>query len=133
VSTIVFKPLCVELIITDSRDGLSTAVGANGCMLSGGQRQRIAIARALLRNPKVLLLDEATSALDSHSEAEIIQALRVNGAARTTVLVTHRLRSVIHADVIFMLEDGAVIEQGTHKELTELRGKYYRFSKLQSI
>jgi ABC-type multidrug transport system fused ATPase/permease subunit len=102
-------------------------------MLSGGQRQRVAIARALLRNPSILLLDEATSALDIHSEIEIIRALRAAGVGRTTIFVTHRLRTVVHADIIFVVEDGAVIEKGTHEELTKFCDRYHQYVKMQSF
>lgn len=81
----------------------------------------------------MLLLDEATSALDVQSEAEVIQAIRTAGGGRTTIFITHRLHSVIDADIIFVLENGAVVEKGTHGELTKSRGKYYQYAQIQSI
>jgi ATP-binding cassette subfamily B protein len=104
--------------------GYDTPVGERGGRLSGGQRQRIAIARALLRNPRVLVLDEATSALDAATEASINQTLERVAKGRTVVSVTHRLASVVTMDRIFVLESGRVVEQGKHDELLALGGIY---------
>lgn len=104
--------------------GYDTLVGERGGKLSGGQRQRIAIARALLRNPRVLLLDEATSALDPRTERLINDTLERVGAGRTTISVTHRLTSIIGYDRIFVLSNGQLVEQGTHDELVALGGVY---------
>ncbi|KAJ5034584.1 hypothetical protein NUH16_006026 [Penicillium rubens] len=114
-------------------DGFSTVIGARGGMLSGGQQQRIAIARALLRDPRILLLDEATSALDSESEKVVQDALNAAAQGRTTVAVAHRISTVQKADCIYVLHEGNVVEQGTHLELMELGGRYFELVKLQSL
>ncbi|KAI0120611.1 P-loop containing nucleoside triphosphate hydrolase protein, partial [Xylariales sp. AK1849] len=114
-------------------DGFSTMIGARGGMLSGGQQQRIAIARALLRDPRILLLDEATSALDSESEKVVQDALNAAARGRTTIAVAHRISTVQKADCIIVLREGSVVERGTHHELMELGGIYFELVKLQSL
>ena len=104
--------------------GLDTVVGEHGARLSGGQRQRLAIARALIRNPRVLILDEATSALDTRSEALVQQALARLMRGRTTFVVAHRLSTIRGADRIVVMGDGAVREIGSHEELLERGGVY---------
>ena len=110
---------------------LDTFLGERGVRLSGGQRQRIAIARAILRDPALLLLDEATSALDSESERAVQQALDQLMAGRTTLVIAHRLSTVMDADLICVLEDGRVLEQGRHGELLARGGAYARLNALQ--
>ncbi len=112
-------------------DGYNTRVGEHGAQLSGGQRQRIAIARAFLKNAPILLLDEATAALDSESEAEVQKALQVLQASRTTIVIAHRLQTVVRADKICVVEHGRVVESGPHQELLDLKGRYYGFYHLQ--
>eukprot|EP01025_Chloroclados_australasicus_P040707 TRINITY_DN4266_c0_g1_i1.p1 TRINITY_DN4266_c0_g1~~TRINITY_DN4266_c0_g1_i1.p1 ORF type:complete len:1011 (+),score=131.92 TRINITY_DN4266_c0_g1_i1:85-3033(+) len=113
-------------------NGLDTQVGERGVQLSGGQKQRIAIARAILKNPKIMLLDEATSALDTQSEKIVQEALDNMIVGRTTVVIAHRLSTIRNADIIAVVQDGAIVEQGSHDELIQNQsGAYYTLVKLQ--
>ncbi|KAK5080763.1 hypothetical protein LTR05_008468 [Lithohypha guttulata] len=128
---------CQQAHVTDFvsslPEGLNTPCGSKGLQFSGGQRQRIAIARALIRKPKLLLLDEATSALDTHSERAVQNALDAAASTRTTIAVAHRLSTIRHADVIFVIEDGKIAETGTHEELQQLKGRYYAMCMAQTL
>ncbi len=118
--------------ISSFPDGLETLIGERGVKLSGGQRQRIAIARAILRNPSILLLDEATSALDAESEKVVQEALNNLMKDRTSIIIAHRLATVKDVDCIYVLENGKIIEQGTHLELSaKENGAYHHLAKLQ--
>ncbi len=119
--------------IRNMPEGYMTRVGENGVKLSGGQRQRIAIARALLRGAPILLLDEATSALDAESERVVQEALSVLGQGRTVLVIAHRLSTVVHADLIYVLDRGRVVETGTHTELMRMGGLYSRLYGMQAM
>ena len=112
-------------------EGYDTFVGERGARLSGGQKQRIAIARVFLRNPRILILDEATSALDNESERAIQASLEELSEGRTTLVIAHRLSTIRGADLIAVVEDGRMVEQGTHDELLELGGTYARYYEMQ--
>ncbi len=105
-------------------DGYDSVVGERGLKLSGGEKQRVGIARTLLKNPPILLLDEATSALDSETEAEIQDELRAMGEGRTVITIAHRLSTIVHADLIVVLENGVIVEKGSHEGLLAVGGRY---------
>ncbi|XWW96038.1 hypothetical protein V2A60_004008 [Cordyceps javanica] len=124
------KQACEEAFIyefiSSLPDGLNTEVGSKGVQLSIGQKQRIVLARTLLRKPKILLLDEATSALDSQSESIIQEALEKMKRARTTITIAHRLSTIVKADNIYVLNDGRIVESGSHAQLMARKGDYHR-------
>ncbi len=117
--------------ILDLIDGYETRVGEQGVKLSGGQRQRLAIARAMLKNAPILLLDEATSSLDTESERQVQAALKRLMEGRTTLVIAHRLSTVIGADLIYVIQNGRVVEQGNHVDLMDRSGVYQRLYNLQ--
>ena len=119
--------------IMESEHGYQTNVGDRGCRLSGGQRQRISIARAILKNPPILILDEATSALDTESERLVQEALERLMKSRTTIAIAHRLSTIKNADVIYVLHEGWIVEQGTHDHLLQLGGYYKRLHDMQQL
>lgn len=111
--------------VKDLSSGYSTRIGEGGTSLSGGQRQRLAIARALYQDPPILIMDEATSALDAISERAIVNNLKARQGKRTTIVIAHRLNTIASADRIFVLDQGELLESGSHKELLSARGSYY--------
>jgi ATP-binding cassette subfamily B protein len=113
-------------------DGYKTRVGERGLKLSGGEKQRVAIARTILKDPRILILDEATSALDTRTEQEIQAALRDVSRGRTTLVIAHRLSTVVEADEIIVLEDGRIAERGTHGALIAADGLYAEMWRRQS-
>jgi subfamily B ATP-binding cassette protein MsbA len=117
--------------ILGTEHGYASLIGEKGVKLSGGQRQRLAIARAILKDPAILLLDEATSSLDSESEAQVQEALNRLMENRTTFVIAHRLSTVQHADKILVMDEGKIVEEGTHLELIEQKGLYSHLYELQ--
>lgn len=119
--------------ITQLPEGYDTLIGDRGARLSGGERQRIAIARAILKNAPILILDEATSALDAESENIVKQALYNLMKGKTALIIAHRLATVVEADRILVVEDGKIVEEGTHEELLSKNGTYRKLCELQLL
>jgi ATP-binding cassette subfamily B protein len=112
--------------------GYDTVVGERGQKLSGGQRQRLAIARAILKDPPILILDEATSAVDNETEAAIARSLEKITQNRTTIAIAHRLSTIRHADCIYVMEQGRIVEQGRHEDLLERQDIYANLWRVQT-
>jgi ATP-binding cassette, subfamily B, bacterial MsbA len=125
------KAACAHDFIMSFPLGYDTPVGEHGTQLSGGQRQRIAVARALIKNAPIILLDEATAALDSESERQVQEAIEHLCQNRTTIVIAHRLHTIMHADAILVVEGGEIVEQGRHDELLRRGGRYASFFRLQ--
>jgi ATP-binding cassette subfamily B protein len=125
------KAACAHEFITSFPLGYHTPVGELGTQLSGGQRQRIAVARALLKNAPIILLDEATAALDSESEKQVQEAIEHLCQNRTTIVIAHRLHTIMHADAILVVEGGEIVERGRHDDLLRRGGRYASFFRLQ--
>jgi ATP-binding cassette subfamily B protein len=121
----------IHQFITELPDGYDTVAGERGYRLSGGEKQRIALARVILKDPRILVLDEATSHLDSESEALIQEALKRVMAGRTSVVIAHRLSTVMAADLILVMDRGQIVERGTHEELLALNGVYTQLYETQ--
>lgn len=125
------KAACAHDFIMSFPLGYDTPVGEHGTQLSGGQRQRIAVARALIKNAPIILLDEATAALDSESEKQVQEAIEHLCQCRTTIVIAHRLHTIMHADAILVVEGGEIVERGRHEELLRRGGRYASFFRLQ--
>ena len=125
------KAACAHDFIMSFPLGYDTPVGEHGTQLSGGQRQRIAVARALIKNAPIILLDEATAALDSESEKQVQEAIEHLCQGRTTIVIAHRLHTIMHADAILVVEGGEIVERGRHDELLRRGGRYASFFRLQ--
>jgi ATP-binding cassette, subfamily B, bacterial len=125
------KAANIHRFIDELPDGYDTIVGERGYRLSGGEKQRIALARVILKDPRILVLDEATSSLDSESEYLIQEALKRVMAERTSIVIAHRLSTILAADQILVIDRGQVLERGTHAELLEKKGLYAKLYKTQ--
>ncbi len=122
----------IDAFIRELPQGYDTPVGERGLKLSGGEKQRVAIARTLLKNPPILIFDEATSALDSRTEQAIQAELMRLAQNRTTLLIAHRLSTVVHADQILVMDRGRIVERGTHAELMRADGRYAEMWRIQA-
>jgi ATP-binding cassette subfamily B protein len=126
------KAAAVHEVILSFPDGYNTLVGEKGVTLSGGQKQRVAVARTLLKNPRILILDDSTSSVDTETEAEIREALNRLMQNRTTFIIAHRIQSVMNADLILVLDKGRIVQQGTHDELLSQDGMYRQIFEIQT-
>jgi ATP-binding cassette subfamily B protein len=128
------KQLGILEFVEKLPNGFETQIGENGALLSGGQKQRIAIARALYKNPEILLMDEATSALDTNSEQIVKQTIdNFKMQGKTVIVIAHRLSTIANADTILVMENGKIVESGNHKQLLELKSKYFDLWNKQSL
>jgi ATP-binding cassette, subfamily B, multidrug efflux pump len=119
--------------IIDFPQGFQTRVGERGITLSGGQKQRISIARAIIRDPRILIFDDCLSAVDTETEEKILSHLKDLMVGKTTVIISHRVSSVKHADQIIVLDEGKILERGNHNQLMELEGAYYSLYQKQLL
>ena len=126
------KAAAIHDVILEFKQGYGTLVGEKGVTLSGGQKQRVAIARTLLKNPRILILDDATSSVDAETEAEIHHALDKLMEGRTTFIIAHRIQSLMRADLILVLDDGRIIQKGVHSDLIKQPGKYQEIFDIQT-
>ena len=122
----------VHDVVLSFPDGYKTLVGEKGVTLSGGQKQRVAIARTLLKNPRILILDDSTSSVDTETEAEIRSALEMLMMNRTTFIIAHRIQSVMNANLILVLDKGRIVQKGTHQELLAQDGIYRQIYDIQT-
>jgi len=127
------KDACIHDNITGFKDGYETLVGERGITLSGGQKQRVSIARAIIREPRILIFDDCLSAVDTETEDQILKNLRRIMAGRTSVIISHRVSTVRHADKIIVLQQGSIIEQGSHQELIDKKGYYFDLHRKQLL
>ena len=127
------KAAAVHEVILTFPNGYDTLVGEKGVTLSGGQKQRVAIARTLLKNPKILIMDDSTSSVDTETESQIRDALDQLMQNRTTFIIAHRIQSIMNADIILVLDDGKIIQSGTHQELVEQDGVYRDIFNIQTM
>ena len=125
------KAAYCDEFVRNMPDGYDTVLGENGSTLSGGERQRISIARALLKDAPIILLDEATASLDPENEVFVQKAIAQLIDGKTVIMIAHRLKTVVDADQIFVLENGNLVEQGTHPELMEKKGLYHKLYNIQ--
>lgn len=126
------RAAAVHEVIEEFPEGYNTKVGERGVTLSGGQKQRVALARTLLKNPKILILDDATSSVDTETESQIRDALTQMMSQRTTFIIAHRIQSVMNADQILVFDKGCIVERGTHEDLMKLGGLYFRTYQMQA-
>jgi ATP-binding cassette subfamily B protein len=126
------KAAAIHDVIMSFPDGYHTLVGEKGVTLSGGQKQRVAIARTLLKNPRILILDDSTSSVDMETEAEIRQALQNLMQNRTTFIIAHRIQSIMNANLILVLDKGKIVQCGTHDQLLSSEGIYRKIYDIQT-